>query len=156
MVSAMSNNQTNTSQPPEQRYSQQLEQLAAMGFLNREANLQGESISRQPNFDHILQCVGCCEPLASRQLNRYIKVQDSHQRTYLVFSADRDVRRRECGRGEATGPRAAVHELTLARPVTHLLLWLLLATTPPVPTANSHGPQLSNRLYFLDLKLVLE
>ncbi|CAH2982181.1 unnamed protein product [Chilo suppressalis] len=40
MVSAMSNNQTNTQQPPEQRYSQQLEQLAAMGFLNREANLQ--------------------------------------------------------------------------------------------------------------------
>ncbi|CAH0724951.1 unnamed protein product, partial [Brenthis ino] len=40
MVSAMSNNQTNTQQPPEQRYSQQLEQLTAMGFLNREANLQ--------------------------------------------------------------------------------------------------------------------
>lgn len=27
-------------QPPEQRYSAQLEQLANMGFLNREANLQ--------------------------------------------------------------------------------------------------------------------
>ncbi|XP_072938484.1 ubiquilin-1 [Epargyreus clarus] len=40
MVSAMSNNQTNSQQPPEQRYSQQLEQLTAMGFLNREANLQ--------------------------------------------------------------------------------------------------------------------
>ncbi|KAL4710932.1 hypothetical protein ACJJTC_017897 [Scirpophaga incertulas] len=40
MVAAMSNNQTNSQQPPEQRYSQQLEQLAAMGFLNREANLQ--------------------------------------------------------------------------------------------------------------------
>lgn len=40
MVSAMANNQNNSSQPPEQRYSQQLEQLAAMGFLNREANLQ--------------------------------------------------------------------------------------------------------------------
>ncbi|XP_064072933.1 ubiquilin-1 [Vanessa tameamea] len=40
MVSAMANNQTNTQQPPEQRYSQQLEQLAAMGFLNRDANLQ--------------------------------------------------------------------------------------------------------------------
>ncbi|GBP31587.1 Ubiquilin-1 [Eumeta japonica] len=39
MVSAMSQNQ-NPQQPPEQRYSQQLEQLAAMGFLNREANLQ--------------------------------------------------------------------------------------------------------------------
>ncbi|XP_049872020.1 ubiquilin-4 [Pectinophora gossypiella] len=40
MVAAMANNQTNTQQPPEQRYSQQLEQLAAMGFLNRDANLQ--------------------------------------------------------------------------------------------------------------------
>jgi ubiquilin len=26
--------------PPEQRYSTQLEQLTAMGFVNREANLQ--------------------------------------------------------------------------------------------------------------------
>jgi len=28
-------------QPPEERYRSQLEQLAAMGFINREANLQG-------------------------------------------------------------------------------------------------------------------
>lgn len=28
-------------QPPEERYRTQLEQLTAMGFLNREANLQG-------------------------------------------------------------------------------------------------------------------
>lgn len=41
MMAAMANNQNNAQQPPEQRYSQQLEQLAAMGFLNREANLQG-------------------------------------------------------------------------------------------------------------------
>lgn len=41
MVSAMANNQNNSQQPPEQRYSQQLEQLTAMGFLNRDANLQG-------------------------------------------------------------------------------------------------------------------
>lgn len=32
--------QTDTNQPPEQRYRTQLEQLAAMGFVNREANLQ--------------------------------------------------------------------------------------------------------------------
>lgn len=32
--------QYDTSQPPEQRYRTQLEQLAAMGFVNREANLQ--------------------------------------------------------------------------------------------------------------------
>lgn len=31
----------NANQPPEERYRTQLEQLAAMGFLNREANLQG-------------------------------------------------------------------------------------------------------------------
>lgn len=29
--------------PPEERYRAQLEQLAAMGFLNRDANLQGKS-----------------------------------------------------------------------------------------------------------------
>ncbi|XP_023954135.1 ubiquilin-1 [Bicyclus anynana] len=40
MVASMGNNQNNTQQPPEQRYSQQLDQLTAMGFLNREANLQ--------------------------------------------------------------------------------------------------------------------
>lgn len=36
--SAAANNQ-----PPEERYSSQLEQLSAMGFLNREANLQGKT-----------------------------------------------------------------------------------------------------------------
>ncbi|KAJ2949675.1 hypothetical protein O0L34_g15602 [Tuta absoluta] len=40
MMSSMSATQSNTAAPPEQRYSQQLEQLTAMGFLNREANLQ--------------------------------------------------------------------------------------------------------------------
>lgn len=30
-------------QPPEERYRSQLEQLTAMGFINREANLQGKS-----------------------------------------------------------------------------------------------------------------
>jgi len=34
----------NAAQPPEERYRSQLEQLAAMGFINREANLQGISI----------------------------------------------------------------------------------------------------------------
>ena len=31
----------NSGQPPEERYRSQLEQLTAMGFINREANLQG-------------------------------------------------------------------------------------------------------------------
>ncbi|CAH0562646.1 unnamed protein product [Brassicogethes aeneus] len=39
MVAGMSQN-TDNSVPPEQRYQPQLEQLTAMGFLNREANLQ--------------------------------------------------------------------------------------------------------------------
>lgn len=30
-----------STQPPEERYRSQLEQLAAMGFINRDANLQG-------------------------------------------------------------------------------------------------------------------
>lgn len=32
--------QQDTTLPPEQRYRDQLEQLTAMGFVNREANLQ--------------------------------------------------------------------------------------------------------------------
>lgn len=39
MVSSMAT-QNDTSLPPEQRYQPQLEQLAAMGFMNREINLQ--------------------------------------------------------------------------------------------------------------------
>lgn len=39
MMQGMANN-ANTNQPPEERYRSQLEQLAAMGFVNREANLQ--------------------------------------------------------------------------------------------------------------------
>jgi ubiquilin len=39
MMNGMSSG-ANTNQPPEERYQQQLEQLAAMGFVNREANLQ--------------------------------------------------------------------------------------------------------------------
>lgn len=42
MVSSMTQNQNN--QPPEERYQSQLEQLAAMGFVNREANLQGKNL----------------------------------------------------------------------------------------------------------------
>jgi len=38
MMTGMTQNQNN--QPPEERYRSQLEQLAAMGFVNREANLQ--------------------------------------------------------------------------------------------------------------------
>lgn len=33
---------SNSNVPPEERYRSQLEQLASMGFVNREANLQGE------------------------------------------------------------------------------------------------------------------
>lgn len=32
----------NPNLPPEERYSSQLDQLASMGFMNREANIQGE------------------------------------------------------------------------------------------------------------------
>lgn len=35
-------NQQNPNQPPEERYRSQLEQLTQMGFVNRDANLQGE------------------------------------------------------------------------------------------------------------------
>lgn len=38
MLTGMRGN--DNSQPPEQRYRDQLEQLAAMGFMNRDANIQ--------------------------------------------------------------------------------------------------------------------
>lgn len=41
MLNGMSN-QGNSTQPPEVRYQSQLEQLTAMGFVNRDANLQGK------------------------------------------------------------------------------------------------------------------
>lgn len=42
MLNGMSNQTAgNQNQRPEERYSAQLEQLTAMGFVNREANLQG-------------------------------------------------------------------------------------------------------------------
>jgi ubiquilin len=40
MLNGMTN-QANPNQPPEERYQSQLEQLTQMGFVNREANLQG-------------------------------------------------------------------------------------------------------------------
>lgn len=41
MMNGMSTG-ANQNLPPEQRYSTQLETLASMGFVNREANLQGK------------------------------------------------------------------------------------------------------------------
>lgn len=43
MMNGMSSG-NNPNLPPEQRYSSQLETLASMGFVNREANLQGTYI----------------------------------------------------------------------------------------------------------------
>lgn len=39
----------NPNQPPEERYSSQLDTLASMGFVNREANLQGKSQAQLQN-----------------------------------------------------------------------------------------------------------
>ena len=35
----------NPDQPPEERFASQLEQLASMGFVDRQANIQGKSIN---------------------------------------------------------------------------------------------------------------
>lgn len=40
MMNGMTNQGTQQNLPPEQRYQSQLEQLASMGFVNQEANLQ--------------------------------------------------------------------------------------------------------------------
>lgn len=42
MMNGMTNQGTQQNLPPEQRYQSQLEQLAAMGFVNQDANLQGK------------------------------------------------------------------------------------------------------------------
>lgn len=47
MMAGMGQNHSN--QPPEERYSSQLEQLTSMGFVNREANLQGECCCKTKN-----------------------------------------------------------------------------------------------------------
>lgn len=44
MINGMSSG-VDANVPPEQRYHSQLEQLASMGFINRDANLQGISVS---------------------------------------------------------------------------------------------------------------
>jgi hypothetical protein len=41
-ISSMSAQSGANNQPPEERYHAQLEQLTAMGFVNRDANLQGK------------------------------------------------------------------------------------------------------------------
>ena len=42
MVNQMSNNQSSNQAPPEERFASQLDQLASMGFVDRQANIQGE------------------------------------------------------------------------------------------------------------------
>ncbi|CAB3369620.1 Hypothetical predicted protein [Cloeon dipterum] len=44
MISTMSTSDPSSNAPPEERYRAQLEQLTSMGFVNREANLQGEQL----------------------------------------------------------------------------------------------------------------
>lgn len=44
MMNGMTNGTANQQLPPEERYQNQLEQLSSMGFVNREANLQGKYI----------------------------------------------------------------------------------------------------------------
>lgn len=48
----------NQNLPPEQRYSSQLETLASMGFVNREANLQGNYIQICDTFNqNAIECI---------------------------------------------------------------------------------------------------
>lgn len=44
MMNGLTNQGTQQNVPPEQRYQSQLEQLSSMGFVNRDANLQGNWI----------------------------------------------------------------------------------------------------------------
>lgn len=46
--------------PPEERYRAQLEQLTSMGFVNRDANLQGEGLSMDDSVLLIQMFSYCC------------------------------------------------------------------------------------------------
>ena len=45
----------NPDQPPEERFASQLEQLASMGFIDRQQNIQGEK-SVFPEFPQLHSC----------------------------------------------------------------------------------------------------
>ena len=64
--------------PPEERFSGQLEQLASMGFVDRQANIQGEHSSHVQNKEY-----------KSSQHRTELNVHDSN---YFLFSLDRDLR----------------------------------------------------------------
>ena len=75
-------------QPPEERYAAQLEQLSGMGFLNREANLQGTLFYSSclsyhwilPSFAALIATVGDVNAAIDRLLQQ-------QQRWNYVFSA---------------------------------------------------------------------
>ena len=46
----------NPDQPPEERFASQLDQLASMGFVDRQANIQGNINDRMPTSDGDNQC----------------------------------------------------------------------------------------------------
>lgn len=89
MLNGMSNNADST-QPPEVRYQSQLEQLASMGFANREANLQGKQMQ--------VKCV-CVNIMP----------------IFFSFSAYCHVWGHQCGRGAPSVVESIVPELTLLR-----------------------------------------
>jgi len=40
-----------STQPPEERFASQLEQLASMGFIDRQANIQGKLITAETTLN---------------------------------------------------------------------------------------------------------
>ncbi len=42
------------SQPPEERFASQLDQLASMGFVDRQANIQGAPTSKQTKIMYVV------------------------------------------------------------------------------------------------------
>lgn len=60
-----------SNQPPEERYRSQLEQLSSMGFLNREANLQGQYFRECFDFGHACDVDG---DVGFFLLAKYVKV----------------------------------------------------------------------------------
>lgn len=78
--------------PPEERFASQLEHLASMGFVNREANIQGECTPCIIECFHFTISETSCSP--------------------CICSSDRNVWRHQCGRRAIVGAQPTVAELT--------------------------------------------
>lgn len=91
--------------PPEERYRAQLEHLASMGFVNREANIQGE-------FGAVCSCDAA---VTDSENGCMVRVPSF----LFLCSSDGDLRRHQCGRRTVAGAQPAESELMCGHTLLH-------------------------------------